>query len=117
MITIASVLALFALGVTAQSDPDCYSPGNCRAPQNALYSTVLPTQPRTQWDTDGGFCGSLSIQTIALAHGVWISQDIARKNAAPGGGHGNDTEGYEIIHTNIEGALTKLGFKYEAFNY
>jgi hypothetical protein len=52
-----------------------------------------------------------------LTHGVWISQDLIRKNAAPGGGHGNDTLGYEILHTNIEGALTNLGFKYDAFDY
>jgi len=48
---------------------------------------------------------------------VWISEDIIRKNAAPGGGHGNEREGYEILHTNIEGALTNLGLKYEAFDY
>jgi len=52
-----------------------------------------------------------------LAHGVWISEDIIRKNTPPGGGHGNETMGYEILHTNIEEALTNLGFKYEAFDY
>jgi len=48
---------------------------------------------------------------------VWISEDIIRKNTGPGGGHGNETMGYEILHTNIEGALTNLGLKYEAFDY
>ena len=43
--------------------------------------------------------------------------NLIRKNAAPGGGHGNDTLGYEILHTNIEGALTNLGFKYDAFDH
>jgi hypothetical protein len=52
-----------------------------------------------------------------LTHGVWISQDLIRKHAAPGGGHGNDTLGYEILHTNIEGALTNLGFKYDSFDH
>jgi len=66
--------------------------------------------------TEGGFCGALSIQTIALTQGVWVSQDLIRKAAAPGGGHGNEAEGYEILHTNIEGALTNLGFTYDAFD-
>ena len=47
---------------------------------------------------------------------MWISQDLIRKHAAPGGGHGNETLGYEILHTNIEGALESLGFEYEAFD-
>jgi hypothetical protein len=103
--------------VMGQVDPKCVTPGTCKAPANALYSSVLPTGPRHQWEWDGGFCGALSIQTIALTHGVWISQDLIRKNAAPGGGHGNDSLGYEILHTNIEGALTNLGFRYEAFDH
>lgn len=48
---------------------------------------------------------------------MWISEDIIRKNAADGGGHGDPTEGYEILHTNIEGAMTNLGLNYEAFDY
>jgi len=114
----AAILALFATSaVFAQTDPLCVAPGNCQTPTNALYSSVIPTSPRYQWTTGGGFCGALSIQTVALAHGVWISEDIIRKNAGPGGGHGNEREGYEILHTNIEGALTNLGLKYEAFDY
>ncbi len=95
----------------------CGAPGICKPPSSALYSTVLPATPRHQWETENGFCGSLAIQTIALTHGVWISEDIIRKNAPPSGGYGNDTEGYEILHTNIEAALTNLGFKHEAFDY
>jgi hypothetical protein len=35
----------------------------------------------------------LSIQSIALSYGVWISQLIIRQNAPPGGGHGNPNDG------------------------
>jgi hypothetical protein len=59
----------------------------------------------------------MSIQTIALAHGVYISQDLLRKAAAPGGGHGGPGFGYEILHTNIGGALDNLGFIHEEFDY
>ncbi len=69
---IYSILAFIGI-VSAQTDPKCVAPGICQPPANALHSNVLPTAPRHQWEWDGGFCGSLSIQTIALAHGVWIS--------------------------------------------
>ena len=59
----------------------------------------------------------MSIQTIALSHGVYISQDLLRKAAAPGGGHGEPGLGYEILHTNIGGALDNLGFIHEEFDY
>jgi len=93
------------------------APGICTPPENYKYSKVLKTSPRSQWITDGGFCGSMSIQTIALSHGVYISQDLLRKAAAPGGGHGEPGLGYEILHTNIGGALDKLGFLHEEFDY
>ena len=102
---------------TASADSKCVYPGTCQPPAGAQYSKVLPTSPRDQWMDSGGFCGAVSIQTIALAHGSWISQDLIRKAAGPGGGHGDATEGYEILHTNINGALTSLGVSYDAFDY
>jgi hypothetical protein len=59
----------------------------------------------------------MSIQTLALSHGVYISQDLLRKAAAPGGGHGEPGLGYELLHTNIGGVLDKLGFIHEEFDY
>lgn len=112
------LLSLFLLcSNTLTLDSKCVAPGTCNAPLDAKYAFILPTEPRHQWETDGGFCGALSIQTIALAHGVWISQDLIRKSASPGGGHGEKEVGYEILHTNIEEVLTNLGFSYDAFDH
>lgn len=58
------------------------APGVCNPP-NAKFVAGRNCQPRDQWTISGGFCGSVSIQTIALSYGVWISQDLIRK-AAPG---------------------------------
>ena len=68
--------------------------------------------PRIQWDDAGGYCGSMSIQEVALGKGVWLSQQKVRDNAAPGGGHDS-----EILATNVEDALRKLKFDFEAFDY
>eukprot|EP00759_Apiculatamorpha_spiralis_P031902 PhF_6_TR33626/c0_g1_i1/m.49112 len=109
---------LLGTTVSAQSnDTKCVFPGTCSPPPNALNGFRLPTASRMQWAWKGGFCGAVSIQTLALAQGVWISQDLIRKAAAPGGGHGHPATGYEILHTNIEGALTNLGLTYNAFDY
>ncbi len=48
---------------------------------------------------------------------MYISQDLLRKAAAPGGGHGEPGLGYEILHTNIGGALDNVGFVHEEFDY
>lgn len=42
---------------------------------------------------------------------------MVRRSTSDGGGHGNPIQGYEILHTNIEEAITTLGFNYIAFNY
>ena len=73
--------------------------------------------PRKQWGDSGGYCGSLSIQAIALSHGVWISQDQVRKAAGPGGGHGDKMNGYEILHTNIGGALDTLKLDHNDWDF
>jgi hypothetical protein len=61
-----------------KADSHCVAPGTCTPPKTRFHrlATVIP---RVQWIIDGGFCGSLSIQSIALTFGAWISQDRVRK--------------------------------------
>mgnify|MGYP000335800443 FL=1 len=95
---------------------ECVSPATCTAP-TAQFKRVMNVQSRQQWGDSGGYCGSLSVQAIAMNYGAWISQTQVRKAAGPGGGHGDRKNGYEILHTNIEGALDKLKLTYSAWDY
>lgn len=54
---------------------------------------------------------------LQLSKGAYISQDLVRKAAPPGGGHGNKAQGYEILHTNIGPALTKLRLTFDPWNF
>lgn len=81
-------------------------------PPSTKYSVLQPISPRLQWGNDGGYCGSMSIQQIALGQGVWLSQQQVRNHTVPGGGHDE-----EILETNIELALTNLHLKFEGFQY
>ena len=76
-------LLLFLGGAAAgrhnvRGDGGCVYPGVCQPPVSQ-HSRVSPVTPRQQWNIDGGYCGSLSIQTGALAHGAWLSQAVVRK--------------------------------------
>ena len=53
-------------------DSECQTPGTCEPP-DLKYSRVIPTSPRQQWGDSGGYCGSVSVQTIALSLGTWVS--------------------------------------------
>ena len=53
-------------------DQKCVYPGTCTPPPTK-YSWVAPNSPRDQWIIAGGFCGSLSIQSITLTKGAFIS--------------------------------------------
>uniref|UniRef100_A0A7S1U2H4 Peptidase C39-like domain-containing protein n=1 Tax=Phaeomonas parva TaxID=124430 RepID=A0A7S1U2H4_9STRA len=108
--------ALVGLTALAAADDECVYPGTCTPPDRA-FERVAPLRPRHQWTDDGGYCGSLSIQMIGMTYGTYVSEDVVRKAAAPGGGHGDPKNGYEILHTNIAGALSNLGFAYEQFDY
>lgn len=98
-------------------DESCVSPGVCTPPSDYKYSAGRDIIPRVQWGNSGGFCGSLSIQSIALSYGAWISQDLIRKAAPEAAGHGNPIQGYEILHTNIEAALSNLHLTYESWDW
>jgi len=98
------------------ADTHCVTPGVCTAP-DTKYMMRAPVTPRDQWTISGGFCGSLSIQTIALTYGAWISQDIVRKNTPyGGGGHGDKTLGYEVLPGNIAAALKNLKLEGSLFD-
>ena len=105
---ISAVFFIFC--TSAQNDTYCFAPGTCKPPTDMSYSKILDITPRRQWDWDGGFSGEVSIQTIALTYGFWVSQDLIRKAAPPGGGAGNKTLGYQVTHLNIEDTLRNLGF-------
>ena len=51
----------------------CQTPAVC-TPPNATYSVVRPVPSRQQWEDSGGYCGSLSIQSICMSYGAYISQ-------------------------------------------
>ena len=98
-------------------DAHCVFPGTCTPPMTK-YSKKATVIPRDQWTIEGGFCGALSIQSIALTYGAWISQDLIRKSTPyAGGGFGNPEEGYEVLPQNFEAALKNLRMEANLFGY
>jgi len=83
----------------------------CKKPSKS-YERILEVQPGVQWMDHGGYCGSWSIQRVAMAKGAYLSQQQVRDHASPGGGNDN-----EILATNIDAALKKLKLKAEGFDY
>ncbi|GAB5363341.1 hypothetical protein AAMO2058_000874400 [Amorphochlora amoebiformis] len=110
-----AALALLSLPLLVLGS-GCQAPGTCTPPKSR-YSWSAPVVPRIQWGDSGGYCGALSIQTLALTYGAYLSQDAIRKSTGPGGGHGDDKWGYEILHTNIEEALENLSIEYESWDW
>jgi len=105
------ILLVIALLFINSNGDQCYRPGVCTAPPSK-YKVVIPTVSRFQWGYSGGYCGSLGVQTSALAFGAWISQAEVRAATVPGGGHGN-----EILHTNIDQAIQTLKLDYEPWDW
>lgn len=52
-----------------------------------------------------------------MSWGAYISQDLVRKAAPPGGGHGDPDSGYEILHTNIHDALDELKLTHDIWDW
>ena len=94
----------------------CVAPGQCTPPKTK-FSTVLPVRPRQQWNTAGGFCGALSIQTGGLAFGAWLSQDLIRKANDFGAGHCKEGLGCEILPGNIGETANNLKLDFEEWDY
>ncbi|MDP2877496.1 MAG: hypothetical protein Q8O00_15015 [Holophaga sp.] len=62
--------------------------------------------PRLQWQSNHGYCGEASIQSIGLFYGAWISQGLIRKAAG----------GELLLGVNDQTALEKLHFTAEAWD-
>jgi len=102
--------------ITINGTSSCVAPATCVEPA-AQYSRVMPVRSRNQWGDSGGYCGSLSVQAIAMRYGAYISQSIVRKSTSNGGGHGNERDGWEILHTNIGEALDNLKLTHDDWNF
>lgn len=114
---LTAALVFGTLAVAAADDDElCVSPGTCVPPNSKYSAGRIYATPRKQWVDSGGFCGALSIQTLALSYGAYISQDLIRKAAPEGGGHGDEEDGYEISPTNIDAACENLSIVHESFD-
>ena len=105
--------------VSAQlNDGRCCYPGVCVEP-DSKFKEVLPVRPRKQWNTAGGFCGSLSIQVMMLGHGAWISEDLIRKGniGAKCHGHSSPTDGCEVGPENYAETAQGLRLRYDVWDY
>lgn len=88
--------------VTCRSTPSTSPPSGFN-PKKGQYILGMPA--RYQWDFANGYCGEVSIQTILLKHGIWVSQRFARKMG----------DGELLLHTNYEKALKRLHIQYKRF--
>jgi hypothetical protein len=81
---------LALLGAVTTEANFCAPPSVCKQPP-ATFVRLQWEHPRVQWNINGGFCGSFSLQTLMMAHGAWLSEDLVRKAniGAPCFGHGN----------------------------
>lgn len=112
---VAYVLCQHCVAAVRQSG-SCVQPGRCTLPA-AKFSRVLEVQPRRQWLSGGGYCGELSIQTGALTKGAWLSQDLIRKAASHGEGHGHPGGGYEVLPTNVKEATQNLDLRVDEWDF
>lgn len=77
--------------------------------------------PGQQWNFNGGFCGSWSVQQCALAFGAYISQDLVRKankrSPGPHAMHGDSSVGYEVMPDNVAFTAKNLKLRYDEWDY
>jgi hypothetical protein len=93
-------LPLLTSAAPLSDDYVCVSPGTCSPPSADDYPYVggrTELIPRSQWVESGGFCGALSIQSIAMTYGAYISQDIVVSKEE----EGQETRGRVRTTTNI----------------
>ena len=99
----------------------CVPPGQCTAPDSKYSRIVTGPVPGQQWNIAGGFCGAFSVQHAALGVGAWVSQDLVRKANRMGPGphnmHGDKTEGYEVMPSNVAVTAEGLKLAYEEWDY
>lgn len=99
-------------------NPLCCSPGVCTEP-DVKFKNFLDIKPRQQWNIEGGFCGSLSVQVLMMGKGAWVSEDLVRKAniGAKCFGHGSAGEGCEVGPENYAETAQGLNLKYEVWDY
>lgn len=73
-------------------------------PQPVTYE--IPILPRLQWQSDHGYCGEASLQSVGLYFGAWVSQGIIRKAAG----------GELLLGVNETKALRALHFTFEIWD-
>lgn len=83
-------------------------------------SAIVPNFPnRLQWANNDGYCGETSIQSAALTHGVWVSQQKARDlgaKLAPNPPEDSKYPGELLLAHNVEPVLDALGFQHSMWN-
>jgi len=99
----------------------CVPPGQCTPPDTKYSGVIRGPVPGQQWNINGGFCGAFSTQHAALGAGAWVSQDLVRKanREQPGAHHmhGDRTEGFEVMPSNVAFTATKLKLAFEEWDY
>jgi len=99
----------------------CVSPGICAPPSTAYSRVIRGPAPGQQWNINGGFCGAFSVQQTALAQGAWLSQDLVRKanrdGPTPHTMHGDSSNGYEVMPSNVAYTAKNLRLTYDEFDY
>lgn len=105
----------FRVGTVPQ---ECPRLTQCNPPDSSLHPFHVshPVQPRIQWWHHGAYCAEVSIQTVLLGKGVYMSQAWIRKHSPYSGSpafFGDTTYGYEIVPGNIIQALDQLDISYE----
>jgi hypothetical protein len=99
--------------------PACCAPGVCDEPA-AKFKNVLTIKPRQQWNIEGGFCGSISVQVLLMGHGAWVSEDLIRKaniGAQKCFGHNETKDGCEVGPENYAETANGLRLKYDVWDY
>jgi hypothetical protein len=76
--------------------------GNASSPG----SVVLDIPNRLQWQTGNGWCGEMSIQSVALYYGAWVSESVVRSLAG----------GELLLGVNEQEALDALKFSYSIWS-
>ena len=110
-----------ALLATLRACAACVYPGNCTEPKTLYKRVATGPTPGQQWNIAGGFCGAFSLQHAALAHGVWVSQDLVRKankdQPGPHHMHGDTTVGFEVMPSNVAYTAAHLRLNFVEWDY
>jgi len=101
------------------ASPICHDEDLCTSPEYHYSMEVTTVPARNQWWHHGAFCGEMSVQSIAMSYGVYLSQKKIRMYASQNQNpiyFFNPGEGYELSDENMMPTLMKLGFEAEAWD-